>query len=52
MREIVTIKVHLSIGLVADVNDTIEVEDGSTDEQIETEVREWALERAEWSWNR
>lgn len=45
------IKVTLSNGLAGcTVKDVIEIEDGATDEQIEAEVREWALERAEWSW--
>ena len=45
-----TVKVHLSIGLVADVDEEIEVSDGSTEAEIEAEVREWAMQRVEWSW--
>ncbi len=43
----------LSNGLAGCViRDAIEVEDGGTDAEIEAEVREWALERVEWSWER
>lgn len=47
------IEVTLSNGLSGcTIHDEIEVEDTSTDDEIEAEVREWALERVEWSWER
>jgi hypothetical protein len=47
------IDVVLSNGLAGcTIRDTIDVDDDYTDEQIEAEVREWALERAEWSWEK
>jgi hypothetical protein len=49
----VRIDVVLSNGLAGcTIRDAIEVEDASTDAEIEAEVREWALERVEWSWER
>lgn len=30
------------------IEDEIDIEDGSTEEEIETEVRNWALEKVEW----
>ncbi len=47
-----TVKVHLSIGLTADIDSAIEVEDSATDKEIESEVRDWALDHVEWSWER
>lgn len=32
--------------------ETIEVEDDATEEQIEEEAREWALQHVEWGWRR
>lgn len=45
-----TLKVHLSIGLMADRNETIEVEDTASIEDIEDEVRQWAQNYIEYSW--
>lgn len=36
------IKVGLSIGLVADRQDVIEVDDDATEQDIEQEVKDWA----------
>lgn len=45
------IKVHLNIGLVgADRNDTLEVADDATEEEIEELAREWANDYIDWSW--
>jgi len=45
--------VHVSIGLAgADRDAEIEVEDGSTNEEIEELAREAMFEMVEWSWKR
>jgi hypothetical protein len=45
----VTIKVGVSMGLEGCVvEEEIEVEDEATEAQIESEVREWALQHVEW----
>lgn len=43
------IRCHLSIGLIADVEEVIELPDELTPEEVESKIREWALGRTEWS---
>lgn len=46
-----TIKINLTIGLAADRELEVEVEDDATDEEIEVIVREEAHNYIEWSWH-
>ncbi len=44
-----TLKVGCSMGLQGcQIEDEIEIEDGTTEEEVEAAAREWALERFEW----
>ncbi len=46
-----TLKIYLTIGFPGAMHrDEIEVEDDATEEQIEEEVRDWAMNHVEWGW--
>lgn len=44
-----TVKAGVSLGLQGcKIEDDLEIEDGSTEQEIEEFVREWALQHVEW----
>lgn len=46
------IKVGVSLGLQGcEITDEIEIEDDVSANEVEAEVREWALQHVEWWWS-